>query len=104
MEMTGIPAATARCIRIWNGNHNTLRLLIDRRIDKLGHLHHVKGFRCTIIDLCARILCRFGDAVLDDRPERIRCLTVTDDNDINIGRAGCERRSQQRHPGHCRFQ
>ncbi|MCY1241103.1 hypothetical protein D9M72_539890 [compost metagenome] len=91
-------------IRIRDRNNNALRILVDCSIDQLRHLHHVECFRRAIIDLCTRILGGFCNAILHNRPERIRCLTVAHNHNADILCLRCERRRHQRDPSNCRLQ
>jgi hypothetical protein len=57
----------------------------DRRLDQLRHGDHVEGVRGLVLDLDAHVLAGLGDAVLDDRPERVGGLAVGDDDEAERG-------------------
>ena len=77
----GVAWQAAHLIRAWMG---TVRLRSHGGVDQLRHFHHVKRFRRLILDLNPHILGRLIHAVLDHRPEWIRGLTVTDDDEAQV--------------------
>ena len=71
----------SECVGIGDRDDQSGRILVHGGIDELRHRHHIEGLGGAIVDRYTHIGGRLGDAVLDHRPERIRSLSMADDDD-----------------------
>ena len=74
----------AQRVGVGDRDDETVRIGGDGSVDQLRHFHHVEGVGGLVLDLDAHILGRLIHAVLDHRPERIRGLTVADDDEAQV--------------------
>jgi hypothetical protein len=78
----------AERVGVRHADDEAVRVRSHRRVDELGHRHHVERFGGLIFDAHAQVAPGLPRAVLDYRPERVGRLPVGDEHDAQIGRSG----------------